>query len=64
MSYSVSRAAHNLPTYDAFYDAGIRHILVRHEAGGGPPLPEGLCQGDREGGASVWAPAAPAPPTW
>jgi acetolactate synthase-1/2/3 large subunit len=25
----------NLPTYDAFYDAGIRHILVRHEAGGG-----------------------------
>src|SRR2546423_677681 len=25
----------NLPTYDAFYDAGIRHILVRHEGGGG-----------------------------
>ena len=25
----------NLPTYDAFYDAGIRHILVRHDAGGG-----------------------------
>jgi acetolactate synthase I/II/III large subunit len=25
----------NLPTYDAFYDAGIRNILVRHEAGGG-----------------------------
>jgi acetolactate synthase-1/2/3 large subunit len=25
----------NLPTYDAFYDANIRHILVRHEAGGG-----------------------------
>src|SRR5438874_1142522 len=25
----------NLPTYDAFYDAGIRQILVRHEAGGG-----------------------------
>ena len=25
----------NLPTYDAFYDTGIRHILVRHEAGGG-----------------------------
>ncbi|MGZ4194660.1 MAG: biosynthetic-type acetolactate synthase large subunit [Solirubrobacteraceae bacterium] len=25
----------NLPTNDAFYDAGIRHILVRHEAGGG-----------------------------
>jgi acetolactate synthase-1/2/3 large subunit len=25
----------NLPTYDALYDAGVRHILVRHEAGGG-----------------------------
>src|ERR1700748_771924 len=25
----------NLPTYAAFYEAGIRHILVRHEAGGG-----------------------------
>jgi acetolactate synthase I/II/III large subunit len=25
----------NLPTYDAFVDCGIRHILVRHEAGGG-----------------------------
>src|ERR1700743_3732778 len=25
----------NLPTYDAFVDAGINHILVRHEAGGG-----------------------------
>ncbi|MDP9376068.1 MAG: biosynthetic-type acetolactate synthase large subunit [Actinomycetota bacterium] len=25
----------NLPTYDAFVDAGIQHILVRHEAGGG-----------------------------
>jgi len=25
----------NIPTYDAFYDAGIKHILVRHEAGGG-----------------------------
>ncbi len=25
----------NLPTYDAFVDAGIKHILVRHEAGGG-----------------------------
>src|SRR3712207_8243478 len=24
----------NLPTYDAFVDAGIRHALVRHEAGG------------------------------
>src|SRR6201995_2996103 len=25
----------NPPTYDAFVDAGIRHVLVRHEAGGG-----------------------------
>src|ERR671921_438121 len=25
----------NLPTYDAMYDSGIKHILVRHEAGGG-----------------------------
>ena len=25
----------NMPTYDAFFDAGIRHILVRHEQGGG-----------------------------
>src|SRR5436189_175871 len=23
----------NLPTYDALYDAGIRHILCRHEQG-------------------------------
>src|SRR3954447_13159807 len=25
----------NLPTYDALVDAGITHVLVRHEAGGG-----------------------------
>jgi acetolactate synthase-1/2/3 large subunit len=25
----------NLPTYDAFFDAGIKHVLVRHEQGGG-----------------------------
>src|SRR4051812_27474636 len=25
----------NLPTYDALYSSGIRHVLVRHEAGGG-----------------------------
>src|SRR4051812_9922614 len=25
----------NLPTYDALYDAGIRHILCRHEQGAG-----------------------------
>ena len=38
----------NLPTYDAFYDAGIRHVLVRHEAGGGHAA-EGYAQGDRQG---------------
>ena len=27
----------NLPTYDAFYDAGIRHILVRHERAAATP---------------------------
>src|SRR3954447_2267310 len=25
----------NLPTYDALFDAGIHHVLVRHEAGAG-----------------------------
>ena len=25
----------NLPTYDALYDAGIRHIQCRHEQGAG-----------------------------
>src|ERR687886_126113 len=25
----------NIPTYDALHDAGVRHVLVRHEAGGG-----------------------------
>src|SRR4029078_11169652 len=25
----------NLPTYDAFVDAGIRHVIVPHEAGAG-----------------------------
>src|SRR5688572_33108794 len=25
----------NMPTYDAFVDAGVKHILVRHEQGGG-----------------------------
>jgi acetolactate synthase-1/2/3 large subunit len=25
----------NIPTYDALHDASIRHVLVRHEAGGG-----------------------------
>jgi len=25
----------NLPTYDALYDGGIRHVLCRHEQGAG-----------------------------
>ncbi len=25
----------NLPTYDALYDGGVRHVLCRHEAGAG-----------------------------
>jgi acetolactate synthase-1/2/3 large subunit len=25
----------NLPTYDALFDAGVKHVLVRHEQGGG-----------------------------
>lgn len=25
----------NIPTFDAIYDAGIKHVLVRHEAGAG-----------------------------
>ena len=38
----------NMPTYDAFVDAGIRHILVRHEAGRRPRR-RGLREGDRQG---------------
>ena len=38
----------NLPTYDAFVDAGIRHILVRHEAGGGHAA-EGYAKATRQG---------------
>ena len=34
-SYSAIPGGANLPTYDAFVDAGIKHVLVRHEAGGG-----------------------------
>ena len=38
----------NLPTYDAFVDAGIRHVLVRHEAGGGHAA-EGYAKASRPG---------------
>jgi len=52
----------NLPTYDAFYDAGIRHILVRHEAGGGHAA-EGYAKATGKSG-SRWARAVRARPTW
>src|SRR6202142_1188960 len=42
----------NLPTYDAFYDAGIRHILVRHEAGGGHAA-EGYAKASGRVGVSI-----------
>src|SRR4051794_41760723 len=57
----------NIPTYDAFVDAGITHILVRHEAGGGH-APPGGAQATGEGGGArgTGGPGAPpplAPPT-
>src|SRR5881409_1467882 len=42
----------NLPTYDALYDAGIRHILVRHEAGGGHAA-EGYAKATGKTGVAV-----------
>src|SRR4051812_21432338 len=41
----------NLPTYDALYDAGVRHILVRHEAGGGHAA-EGYAKATGKGGVA------------
>ena len=59
----------NLPTYDAFYDAGIRHVLVRHEAGGGHAA-EGYAKatgkvgvGARDLGPRGDQPASPRSPT-
>ena len=34
-TYSASPAARTCPTYDALYDAGIRHVQCRHEQGAG-----------------------------
>ena len=51
----------NLPTYDAFVDAGIRHILVRHEAGGGHAA-EGYARRPARS-ASCSRPRVPGPPT-
>src|SRR3569832_708649 len=42
----------NLPTYDAFVDAGIRHVLVRHEAGGGHAA-EGYAKATGKGGVAL-----------
>ena len=52
----------NLPTYDALVDAGIHHVLVRHEAGGGPRR-GGVREGHRQGGRRLRHLAAPAPRT-
>src|ERR1700759_1795532 len=41
-----------LPTYDAFVDAGIRHVLVRHEAGGGHAA-EGHAKATGRGGVGA-----------
>src|SRR3954454_17248338 len=41
----------NLPTYDAFVNGGVRHILVRHEAGGGHAA-EGYAKATGKGGVA------------
>ena len=51
----------NIPTYDALVDAGIRHVLVRHEAGGGHAA-EGYAKATGKVGVA-WPPAARARPT-
>src|ERR1700727_1388242 len=51
--------AATLPTYDAFVDAGIRHILVRHEAGGGHAA-EGYAKATGKVGAA-FASSGPGP---
>src|SRR2546426_339802 len=45
------RGGANLPTYDAIVGGGVRHILVRHEAGGGPPA-AGYAKGAGKGGGA------------
>ena len=52
----------NLPTYDAFVDAGIRHVLVRHEAGGGHAA-EGYAKASGKVGVVLRDLRARAPPT-
>ena len=48
----------NLPTYDALYDAGIRHIQVRHEQGGGHAA-EGYAKATGKVGVALRAPPGP-----
>ena len=52
----------NLPTYDAMYDSGIRHILVRHEAGGGHAA-EGYAKSTGRVGVALLEPAAQGRPS-
>ena len=52
----------NLPTYDALYDAGVRHVQCRHEQGAGHAA-EGYAKATG-GWASRSPPPAPARPTW
>src|SRR5437868_5738069 len=42
----------NLPTYDALYDAGVRHVLCRHEQGGGHAA-EGYAKASGKGGVAL-----------
>src|SRR5258707_12322467 len=42
----------NIPTYDALHAGGIRHVLVRHEAGGGHAA-EGYAKATGKGGVCL-----------
>ena len=46
----------NLPTTTRSYDAGIRHVLVRHEAGGGHAA-EGYAKATGKVGVALGTPA-------
>ena len=58
----------NLPTYDALYDAGIRHVQCRHEQGAGHAA-EGYAKASGQVGVALatsgprrtWSPASPTP---
>ena len=53
----------NLPTYDALYDAGIRHVQCRHEQGAGHAA-EGYAKASGRVGVAPVPRAVPAPRTW